>query len=94
MALKVAGLRDSGIAFGAKKIFHYDEEKRKGYMTEKSYARGWKDFCDYLKMTKKIRKNHDVMMQQWAEAEKRDHEPWILGEVSGVVTIVCIYFFD
>lgn len=69
-ALKVAGLRDSGIAFGAKKIFHYDEEKRKGYMTEKSYARGWKDFCDYLKMTKKIRKNHDVMMQQWAEAKK------------------------
>ena len=59
-----------GIAFGAKKIFHYDEEKRKGYMTEKSYARGWKDFCDYLKMTKKIRKNHDVMMQQWAEAKK------------------------
>ena len=69
-ALKVAGLRDSGIAFGAKKIFHYDEEKRKGYMTEKSYARGWKDFCDYLKMTKKIRKNHEVMMQQWAEAKK------------------------
>ncbi len=26
-ALKVAGLRDSGIPFGAKKIFHYDEEK-------------------------------------------------------------------
>lgn len=69
-ALKVAGLRDSGIAFGAKKVFHYDEEKRKGYMTEKSYARGWKDFCAYCKMVKTIRKNHDAMMQQWAEAKK------------------------
>lgn len=69
-ALKVAGLRDSGIAFGAKNVFHYDEEKRKGYMTEKSYARGWKDFCAYCKMVKTIRKNHDAMMQQWAEAKK------------------------
>ena len=39
-------------------------------MTEKSYARGWKDFCAYCKMVKTIRKNHDAMMQQWAEAKK------------------------
>lgn len=68
--LKVAGLRDSGIAFGARRVFHYDEEKRKGYMTEKSYARGWKDFVDYCKMVKKIKGNHEVMMKEWAEAKK------------------------
>ena len=34
---------------------------------------------------------HDAAV---GRGEKRDHEPWILGEVSGVVTIVCIYFFD
>ena len=51
-------------------MFHYDEEKRKVNMTEKSYARGWKDFCAYCKMVKTIRKNHDAMMQQWAEAKK------------------------
>ncbi len=68
--LKVAGLRDSGIAFGAKSVFHYDEEKAKGYMAKKNYGRAWKDIVSYFKMVSKIRKNHDAAMTSWAEAKK------------------------
>lgn len=68
--LKVAGVSDIGLPFGAKKVFHYDKYKKQGYMTEKSYARAWKDFTEYCRLMHRIRKDHEAMMDRWAKAKK------------------------
>lgn len=68
--LKVAGVSDIGLPFGAKYVFHYDKYKKQGYMTKKSYRRAWKDFIEYCRLTHMIRKNHDKMMDAWAGAKK------------------------
>ena len=69
--LKVAGLDDIGLPFGAKKVFHYDADKKQGHMSVKSYGRAWKDFIRYIKVVRMIRANHDEMMDRW-EAYKME----------------------
>ena len=70
-AMKVVGIFDFGIPFGARKVFHYDEIKGKGYMTEKSYRRAWKVFIEYWKVIRMISRDHQKMMDRWAEAKKQ-----------------------
>ena len=70
-SVKVVGIFDFGIPFGARKVFHYDEEKKKGYMAEKSYRRAWRDFVEYWKVMAMILRGHDEMMERWAEAKKQ-----------------------
>lgn len=69
-SLKVSGLEDIGLPFGARKMFHYDEDKKQGYMTQKSYRRAWRDFIEYCKLMHMIWKKHDQMMDMWAAAKK------------------------
>ena len=66
-SVKVVGIFDFGIPFGARKVFHYDEEKKKGYMAEKSYRRAWRDFVEYWKVMAMILRGHDEMMERYLE---------------------------
>lgn len=68
--MKVAGIEDSGIGFGARHVFHYDAEKKMGFLTTKSYRRGWADFVRYYKIVWMIRKNHNRVMEEWAKAKE------------------------
>lgn len=66
---KVSGISDIGLPFTAQKQFHYDKTKQKGYMTERDYRRAWHDFREYCEIVSMIRKDHDKIMKQWADAK-------------------------
>lgn len=65
--LKIAEMKDIGLPFGARKVFHYDDQKDIGVMTEHSYARAWKDFVKYCETVLTIGKHHEEMMDDWAD---------------------------
>ena len=67
---EVAEMKDIGLPFGAKKVFHYDDQKDVGVMTEHSYRRAWDDFTKYVSLMLTVFKNHEDVMKEWADAKE------------------------
>lgn len=64
---RVSGDGDIGCAFRAKRLYVYDEEKKSGILTEKSYKEAFRIAREYLRICKRIIKEFDACRDQWAE---------------------------
>ena len=67
---RICSLEDVGLAFRARKIYLYDENREAGFMTEKSYKEAFRIFFKYLKTMAMIYLKHDRVSREWRERKK------------------------
>lgn len=67
---RVSSLEDVGLAFRARRIYLYDENRQAGFMAEKSYKEAFRLFTRYLKIMALIYLKHDKVTKKWASKKK------------------------
>ena len=59
-----------GLAYRAKHVYLYDENRKAGFMTTKSYKEAFRIFKDYIKIMLLIALKHERVTKQWAKRKK------------------------
>lgn len=67
---RICSLEDVGLAFRARRIYLYDENREAGFMTEKSYKEAFRIFFKYLRIMLMIYTKHDRVSKEWASRKK------------------------
>lgn len=64
---RVSGTEDIGCAFRARQIYSYDEEKKIGFVTKKSYKEAFRILRSYLSMIRLVNTRFEQTMTEWIE---------------------------
>ncbi|MCR4610516.1 MAG: glycosyltransferase [Lachnospiraceae bacterium] len=67
---RICSLEDVGLAFRARNIYLYDENRKQGFMATKSYKEAFRIGFKYLRMMAKIFFRHDRITREWAIRKK------------------------
>lgn len=67
---RICSLEDVGLAYRAKHVYLYDENRKAGFMTTKSYKEAFRIFKDYIKIMLLIALKHERVTKQWAKRKK------------------------
>lgn len=67
---RVCSLEDVGLAFRARNLYLYDENRKAGFMTTKSYKAAFRIVKDYIKIMLLIAFKHERITKQWADRKK------------------------
>ena len=67
---RVCSLEDVGLAYRARRVYLYDENRKAGFMTEKSYKEAFRIFFKYLRVMTMIYLKHDRVTDEWARRKQ------------------------
>ena len=67
---RICSLEDVGLAYRARHVYLYDENRKAGFMTTKSYKEAFRIFREYIKVMLMIALKHERVTKQWADRKK------------------------